>query len=73
MGIRIFSDRNLQKAQNLFVLETDCRASLYALAHNDRLLQPLQTVFQAAAQPLERAAQGTGDGGFVDAQLLGDL
>ena len=28
VGIRIFSDRNLRKAQNLFVLETDCRASV---------------------------------------------
>ena len=29
VGIRIFSDRNLRKAQNLCVLETDCRASVY--------------------------------------------
>ena len=28
VGIRIFSDRNLRKAQNLCVLETDCRASV---------------------------------------------
>ena len=48
-------------------------APVYALARNDRLLRPLQAVFQAAAQPLERAPQGAGDGGFVDAQLLGDL
>ena len=27
VGIRIFSDRNLRKAQNLCVLETDCHAS----------------------------------------------
>ena len=37
------------------------------------LFFPSKAVFQAAAQPLERAAQGAGDGGFVDAQLLGDL
>ena len=29
VGIRIFSGRNLRKAQNLCVLETDCRASVY--------------------------------------------
>ena len=32
VGIRIFSDRNLRKAQNLCVLETDCRvAALLAM------------------------------------------
>ena len=28
VGIRIFSGRNLRKAQDLYVLETDCRASV---------------------------------------------
>ena len=40
MGIRIFLDRNLRKAQALCVLETDCRASL-GLARNDRFFGSL--------------------------------